>query len=189
LLLLLLTIPLFLSSPLLPPLFEQANSSGTLSTIIATQLLAPLHANTCSDPSGSCPSDEVNVSSMDAYKSSGGPSKFTQYSLLIFVINVFGILVFTRFLPRQKDQCREWRDQVYDETAHSEPIRSIADLPKIANRINAWYVRDRVRVGQTSLGIATAIISYEIISAVALLNPNWSCLPAFGGGGCSAASR
>jgi hypothetical protein len=129
------------------------------------------------------------MSSMKAYRQTNGPSKFTAYSLFIFGINVFGILVFTRFLPRQKDQCREWRDQVYDEAAHAEPIRSIADLTKIATRINAWYVRDRVRVGHTSLGIATAIISYEIISAVALLNPNWSCLAAFGGGGCPAAAR
>ena len=97
-------------------------------------------------------------------------------------------MTFTRFLPRQKDQCREWRDQVYDEAEHQEPIRSLMDVPKLFSRANALYVRDRVRVGQTSLAIATIIILYEIISAVALLNPSWSCSPVFGGSGCPASS-
>ena len=138
--------------------------------------------------SGKCPNDEVNMISVKAYRQTNGPSKFTAYSLFIFGINLFGILVFTQFLPRQKDQCREWRDEVYDEKAQSEPIRSIADLPKLLTRLNALYVRNRVRVGQTSLAIATTIIMYDVASAIALLNPNWSCSPAFGGSGCSSSS-
>ena len=178
-------------SPLGAPLTlhtKQANSASALSSIISTQLLTPFHANTCLTPSGTCPNDEVNMSSMKAYRQTNGPSKFTAYSLFIFGINVFGILVFTEFLPRQKDQCREWRDEVYDEAAQAKPIRSIADLPKLLTRLNAWYVRNRVRVGQTSLFIAATIIMYDVASAIALLNPNWSCSPAFGGSGCSPSS-
>lgn len=160
-------------------IISTANSAGTISTIIATQLLAPLHANTCSLPSGTCPNDEVNTSSYDAYKTTGGPNKFMAYTLLIFAINITGILTFTRFLPRQKSQCEEWKNQNYDAAAHLN-----AGWCALCSRVNDIYVSNRARVGYTSSLIATAIIVYEVVTAVALLNPSWSCLTAFGGGGC-----
>ena len=162
-------------------IISTANSAGTINTIISTQLLTPMHANIYQN-SGSCPNTAgVNVYSMQTYNATDGPDKFTAYTLLIFAINMAGIAFFTQFLPRQKDQCAEWRDQDYANLPPREGWLAVF------SRANDWFVSNRLRVGRTSVAIATFIILYEVTVAVALLNPNWSCLPAFGGSGCKAA--
>ena len=159
-----------------------ANSAGSIGAIIATQLLSPMRANTCSNPSGTCPHGEVNLSSPGAYVRTNGPDRFMAYSLLIFVINLLGIFAFTRFLPRQKDQCAEWKNQDY----YSAKVAAEKDTSiwSALSRLNDVFVSSRARVGYTAIAVSSTIILYEVVTAVALLNPNWSCNVAFGGPGC-----
>ena len=165
-------------------IISTANSAGTISSIISTQLLSPMHANTCSNPSGTCPHDEVNTSSAYNYFKTDGPNKFMAYTLLIFVINLCGIAVFTGFLPRQKDQCEEWKNQDYSAAATKAKAAGGTGLWMILSQANDIFVSNRVRVGYTATIVASVIILYEVVTAVALLNPNWSCNVAFGGSGC-----
>jgi hypothetical protein len=70
----------------------------------------PLPPLTPSDPRAPptvqpCPSDTVDLTSFDA---SGGPGRYRDYTLAVTGISVVSTLVFTPFLPRQKEQCREW---------------------------------------------------------------------------------
>lgn len=162
-----------------------ANSAGSIGAIIATQLLSPMHANTCSNPSGDCPHGEVNLSSADAYFRTDGPDRFMAYALLIFVINLAGIFTFTRFLPRQKDQCAEWKAHgELSADAAAKGAQSGVTLWNACSRLNDVFVSNRTRVGYTAIAVSSFIILYEVVTAVALLNHNWSCNVAFGGPGC-----
>jgi hypothetical protein len=135
-----------------------ANAALTLNTIVATQLLQVTNAAVCdSEP---CPADSVDVTSVEAYISSGGPGKFERYTYLVLGINLIGLLIFTMFLPRQKEECHEWR--IRGELAGNSRL-----------------------VGYLSIALATASISYGILCSVMLVNVNTSCLKAFGGSGCS----
>ena len=143
-----------------------------------------MKANVCQEASGTCTKGAgVNVYSLDTYFSTDGPHKFTNYTLLVFGINIAGMFIFTQFLPRQKDQCKEWRDQ--DFTNLPERTGLLAPF----SRINDLFVSNRVRVGYASIIIATVVILYELSTAMALLNPLWSCSVAFGGAGCGNQGR
>jgi hypothetical protein len=160
-------------------IISTANSAGMVNGILSTQLLTPLHATVCQDESGTCTQGaSVDLYSRTTYYDTDGPKKFLIYSLVIYAINLVGIFIFTPFLPRQKDQCAEWRDQDYANL----PVRT--GLLAYYHGFNDWYVSNRIRVAWTSLAIATVVISYQVTATVALLSPSWSCLPAFGGGGC-----
>jgi len=160
-------------------IISTANSAGTINTILSTQLLAPLRSNVCQAPSGQCATGAgVDVYSKATYFATDGPDKFTNYTLVIFAVNMAGILIFTPFLPRQKDQCAEWRDQDYNNL----PPRT--GWFSAWSRFNDWFVCNRVRVGRTSIAIAVLVILYEVVATIALLNPAWSCMTAFGGPGC-----
>jgi len=146
-----------------------ANSASTGMTILATQLLAPMKAVTCTQSTvddataGACPADGVNVFSLQTFQDTNGPEKFTNYSILVLVISLAGLVFFTRFLPRQKYECQEWK--MLGETGQF------------------WL--SPITVGRCSAVIAFAIVTYQIVSSVALLNPSTSCLTVFGGAGCS----
>lgn len=136
------------------------NAGITLNSIIATQLLQVTKAAACdSTDDSSCASNTVDISSVSNYLDSDGPTRFTKYTLLILAINVVGILFFTRFLPRQKEECHEWRK--------IGELRGQSSL-----------------VGWASLTIAIVVIAYGILASVMLLNTATSCIPAFGGTGC-----
>lgn len=143
-----------------------ANSASSMSTIIATQLLTPLSATSCDvgadDDTTTCNSSEVNLYSYDTFKASDGPAKFAKYQLVILAINIVSMLFFTQFLPRQKNECREWK-----QLGESGKFRFSSET-----------------VGKVSTCIAVIIVSYQIISAVCLFNPQTACLPIFGGSGC-----
>jgi len=165
-------------------IISTANSAGTINSILSVQLLTPMHANVCQDASGTCTKGAgVDIYSMDTYFATGGPDKFTAYTLLIFAINIAGMFIFTQFLPRQKDQCAEWRDQDFSNL----PPRT--GWCGFFSHCNDIYVSNRTRVGVTSIAIAVTVILYEITTAIALLTPSWSCLPAFGGSGCGDKGR
>jgi hypothetical protein len=150
-------------------IISTANSASNISFVIATQILSLVNANTCDNDDGTCPDQEVNLSSKAAYQTTDGPNKFTDYTFMIFAINIIGMIIFTPFLPKQKKECEEWRDQG----------NSFVNSP---NPIIAFFTPERV--GWTSTIIAVITISYQILSAIMLLNPNTSCLQAFGGSGC-----
>lgn len=126
------------------------NSAQTISSIIATQLLSFTNAK------------EVSVGSLESFQQSGGPKSFTNYTWIIFVINIIGTLTFTTFLPKQKDQCQEWK--VQGEMSTSFP----------SNRVS----------GYLSIAISSVVLIYGILGAIILLDPSLSCLSAFGGPGC-----
>jgi hypothetical protein len=143
-----------------------ANSCSNLSTIVATQLLTPMKATTCDtnyvDDDVGCEASQVNLYNFDNYKETDGPAKFTKYQLLILGINVISCIVFTRYLPRQKDECQEWK--LLGQSGH--------------------FFLSSLTVGRLSVIIAVTIVTYQIIASVMLFNPETSCLPAFGGSGC-----
>lgn len=66
-----------------------SNAGMSLSTILATQLLTPMKANSCTDDDdsnddGACTSSkDVNISNEQSFEDSGGPMKFTYYTLLL----------------------------------------------------------------------------------------------------------
>ena len=141
-------------------------------TILSTQLLAPMKSVTCTQSTiddataGACSPDQVNVFSQQTFNDTDGPAKFTNYSLLILGISLAALLFFTRFLPRQKFECQEWK--------------TLGESGKF------WLSPNTV--GRISAVIATTIVTYQICTSVALLNPSTSCLTIFGGGGCSGTS-
>ena len=77
-----------------------SNAGMSLSSIFATQLLTAVHATGCTtddddsesnsggfwnsnSTSSSCSSDSVDLTSVDTYEDSHGPSRFTKYTLLL----------------------------------------------------------------------------------------------------------
>lgn len=143
-----------------------ANAASSMSTILATQLLTPMEATSCDsnfvDDDVGCESHQVNLYDYDSFKDSNGPTKFTNYQLVILAINIVGMLLFTQFLPRQKDECAKW---------------------KLLGESDEFWLKS-ANIGRISFVIATCIISYQILSLIMFLNPQTACLPAFGGSGC-----
>lgn len=137
-------------------------------TILSTQLLSPLKAVTCTQSTvddataGACTADQVNVFSQQTFQDTDGPRKFTIYSVVILSISLCALAFFTRFLPRQKFECAEWK--------------ALGDTGKF------WLSPNSV--GRTSAAIASTIVLYQIFSSTALLNPSTACLTMFGGSGC-----
>jgi len=135
------------------------NAAGTVSGIISTQLLTPFNAIGCSVPP--CPSNTVAIyPSPDdqAYFDSKGPQRFAEYTYTVLTINIVACLIFTRFLPVQKYMCAEWKKQG-EESGFNRPS------------------------GYASLVIAIVIIFYGILATFMIMDPNTSCLRAFGGTG------
>ena len=62
------------------------NTTLTLSTILATQLLVPFKCAGCT--SGNCASNTVDISSVSAYNDSNGPYRFTMYNLALLGISI-----------------------------------------------------------------------------------------------------
>jgi hypothetical protein len=142
-----------------------ANSASQLSTIIATQLLHPLGATTCSSnyvDDDSCQSHQVNLNDENTYDETNGPRKFTNYQLVVLSVNIISMFIFTQFLPRQKDECQSWKE--------------LGESGK--------FFLSPSKVGWVSATIAVLILLYQMICTAILLNPATSCLPAFGGSGC-----
>ena len=131
------------------------NAASTVSGIIATQLLTPLHAAGCTDDN--CPSNTVAVN--QDFDKSNGPIRYTRYCLILIGVSVVCCIVFTQFLPKNKAQCHEWKLQG-EKTGASSAI------------------------GWTSLFLACITVGYGFAVAILLLIPSTSCLAAVGGSGC-----
>lgn len=83
------------------------NAALTLNGIISTQLLYPLHSSACSG--SNCDRQTVDVSNRSTYYASHGPSRFTNYTLVLTALSLVSCYAFTRFLPGSKDECSKWR--------------------------------------------------------------------------------
>ena len=138
-------------------LITVANAAGALSGIFATQLLHPLKSTGCTDDD--CPSNSVDISSVDAYYSSNGPERFRNYTLVLIFTSCFFCLCFTPFLPKDKAQCAEWKKL-------------------------GMQTGDSASRGYVALALACSIVSYGFIVAVLLLDSDTSCLEGVGGTGC-----
>lgn len=138
-------------------LITVANAAGTLSGIFATQMLHPLKTAGCTDDD--CPSNTVDISSVEAYYASDGPARFTHYTLVLIFCSCFFCVCFTPFLPRDKAQCAEWKKQGVQRG-------------------------DSALRGRVALALACVIVSYGFVVAVLLLDSSTSCLEGVGGTGC-----
>lgn len=138
-------------------IISAANSAGTLNLIVGTQLLNPFGANGCT--TDSCPSDTVDCSDRSSYFSSDGPRKWSTYTYVVLGINLLSVIFFTQFLPSQKKQCHEWREEGINNGTQK-------------------------LTGYLSVTLASVVILYGIVATLMLLDPSTSCLPIFGGSGC-----
>ena len=138
------------------------NAASAISSILATQLLAPFRVVGCTssddDTMDNCGSNSVNLHSSASFEASNGPLKFTTYSCTLIVITIICSLVFVPFLPRNKAECHEWRKQ-----GESKP----------------WAPRPYV-----TLFLCVAVVLYGFAAAVLLLVPATSCSATVGGEGC-----
>ncbi|CAM9659315.1 unnamed protein product [Ectocarpus fasciculatus] len=133
------------------------NASLTVAGILGTQLLWPVNANGCEEDD--CPSNSVDVTSEEAFEASDGPARFTHYQVLLMGISIVANIIFTQFLPTQKDQCEEWKKK--GEEMGQSTLR-----------------------GYVTLTMCVVVVSYGILASVLLLDTDTSCLKVFGGAGC-----
>eukprot|EP00607_Mallomonas_marina_P007861 CAMPEP_0182419474 /NCGR_PEP_ID=MMETSP1167-20130531/3928_1 /TAXON_ID=2988 /ORGANISM="Mallomonas Sp, Strain CCMP3275" /LENGTH=404 /DNA_ID=CAMNT_0024594427 /DNA_START=611 /DNA_END=1825 /DNA_ORIENTATION=- len=133
------------------------NSSWLISSIISTQLLVPFKATGCT--SHRCSENTVNLKSIETYEDSNGPQRFTSYTLMIVALGLLGTAVFTRYLPKNRDECHVW------------------------NKSGKQSITGSIR-GKVALVLATFVVSYGVIASILLLNHNTACLEFVGGSGC-----
>ena len=139
-------------------LITVCNASLQFSGIVATQMLTPLNAVACEDTP--CPSNQVDVSDGGTgFDNSNGPSRYTNYLLVLLAITFVSTLLFTPLLPDSKAQCHEWRDAGIK-----------AGLSK--------------RIGYISLFLSVFMVFYGFIAGILLLDSHTSCQPVVGGHGC-----
>lgn len=176
-----------------------------MNNIIATQLLSAVKAAACSNDDGAqCSDHQVDVAGSAAFNSSDGPRKFAEYTLLVLLINVLGTLLFTPFLPRQKDQCVEWRrrgEEAGDSarvgcasiTIATVIIGYITPPPPSCHHhlfetrcyVALFYAHNILYFSSRSDTSSMFVRRYGIVATVALLLPPTACMPVFGGTGCS----
>lgn len=133
------------------------NAALTINTIIATQLLGAVNARTCSDDSNTegC----VVTSPPSAFEDTNGPQRYATYTFMILAIQLVSTFLITPFLPKQKDECKEWQEK--GETSGNPTT-----------------------IGYWSLVLSVVPITYGCICALLLISPSTSCLAFVGGDGC-----
>lgn len=136
------------------------NAALMINGIIATQLLVPLKVVGCSDDAGDCPSDSVDLSSVQAYRDTDGPRRYTNYTLVLLAINMVATIIFVPFLPSSREECQRW--QALGEQMGTSKRR-----------------------GQVTLGISVVIVVYGVVAAILLLDPDTACSAVVGGSGCN----
>jgi len=136
------------------------NSALTLSSVLSTQLLFAVNARPCTaDKYEDCSSDEVYINSIEGFKATNGPRKFSDYTFLIVGIQIIAMIIFTPYLPSSKEECAAWRKQ--GEAAGNSAIR-----------------------GKIATIVSVLIILYGILAAILLLDDETSCMEWIGGEGC-----
>jgi len=138
------------------------NAACALSGIFATQLLGPMSVVGCTasddDAGEGCAANSVNLHSATSFENSGGPVRFTKYCLVLCGVAVAAAFFFTPFLPRDKEQCHEWKRLGEQRPSAIRP-----------------YV---------TFFLAATVVLYGLVASVLLLNSSTSCLEIVGGEGC-----
>jgi hypothetical protein len=136
------------------------NAAGTVSGILSTQLLGSVNANGCDneDPA-TCPDTTVALATTESFEDTGGPRKFTSYTIILVCITFVGTIIFTPFLPSSKDKCHYWK--------------TLGEKAGLSDR-RALY----------TLILSVVVVSYGILCAVLLLNDSTQCMTWIGGSGC-----
>jgi arginine/serine-rich splicing factor 1/9 len=135
------------------------NAALTLNGIISTQLLTPMKSVGCDDDYGHCSSGTVVVTGKDSFEASDGPTRFTNYTLLLTGVSLTACYLFTRFLPASKEECHLWK-------------------------LEGERRGDSSTRGRIALCMAVVVMGYGIIAAILLLDVDTACQPAIGGSGC-----
>jgi len=137
------------------------NACLTVSTIIGTQMLVPAKAIGCQLADYTkCPVDSVSITSVNGFVATDGPSRYTDYTWLIFGVNIVNASIWVWFLPRSIAQCAEW---------------------KAEGNANG---NSKTR-GIIAASMCLAMVTYGFVCAFLLLDPKTSCLKIVGGNGCS----
>lgn len=150
-------------------------SSFTIGLFLASSITEPFGANVCSVQP--CPYNVVDTAN---FEETGGPSRFTNYTLCIVALSMLGTAVFSRFLPRSRAECREWKDK---EDAEEEEEEEAKDKSAHAPRT---CVNPRCARGWAGVGLTVGSAVLGVVLVVCVLLPAWSCSPWLGGAGCSA---
>jgi len=138
------------------------NACLTVSTIVGTQLLVPVNAIGCQLVDYTqCSADSVNIKSIPGFVATDGPSRYTDYTWLIFGVNIVNASIWVWFLPRSIAHCAEWKAE---------------GIAKGNSQIRGFI----------AMGMCLVMVAYGFICALLLLDPKTSCLKLVGGMGCSA---
>jgi hypothetical protein len=89
------------------------NAALLVNGVVSTQLLTPFRGVACDDDDNTsgCGDNTVDTDSPSTFKDSGGPWRFTQYTLVLQSISIASVFIFARFLPRSKQMCRDWKEE------------------------------------------------------------------------------
>lgn len=130
------------------------NSAILLNGIISTQLLTAFQGVACGsdDDTATCSSDTVDTSSPQAFKDSDGPARFTRYNLVLNSISIAAVCCFVWFLPRNKDECHEWKEE--------------------GERLGTSETRGRVTLAMV---VIVMVVSKIVYPAFVFILPNVSC--------------
>jgi hypothetical protein len=136
------------------------NACLTVSNIIGTQILVPANAIGCQLLDYSkCAADSVSITSISGFIATDGPSRYTNYTWIIFAVNIVNASIWVWFLPRSIAHCAEWKAE---------------GIAKGNSQIR----------GYIASGMCLVMVAYGLICAVLLLDPKTSCLKIVGGNGC-----
>jgi hypothetical protein len=179
-------------------ILSTANSALTINSLLATQLLAALGIGTCVHARRTLCRDPaaVNMGTKQTFQDSGGPRKFSTYTLVVFGLNMLGMWLFVRFLPGSKAECHERRgggtddniqmteSPLFSNTAVHDGNDALDGNDTPSQRRRPWNWLSSPRIGVASVALCSAILIYQIVFFFALLIPKASCSQAFGGSGC-----
>lgn len=146
-----------------------ANSAAIINNVLATQLLTAMQMGTCvSDPSIStlCKgANEVNLFNNATFRATDGPRKFTWYTLVIFAVDVVGVLAFNRFLPKSKEQCRQWKASYFGGCEEGESVLTLArDFPMRMRALSVAFVSSPVP-SSPPLSTQSRTMSLQLLSS------------------------
>jgi hypothetical protein len=114
------------------------NAALLVNSIVSTQLLAAFKGVACDSDDGdgdyddgddgdaSCSSGTVDTSDKASFDASHGPWRFTQYTIALQAVSLAALCLFTQFLPKSKQQCRDWK--VLGEALGTSELRGRAAL-------------------------------------------------------------
>lgn len=140
-------------------LMTLANASQGLSLLASVSMLYITNSNVCTSSDATCDADNVDLRSEAAYETSSGPSRFSQYTILLGLLSVATVSLAVQFFPGSREECNQW---------------------SAAGKI----FKHRRFVGRLTLTICILTLTYVVVASVLLLDSNTSCLRQLGGSGC-----